>query len=147
MKKRLSEKTTFDFMDIFDTARQPRAERLLPEIGIPCETYTYRSTIPWLGKIDHLDDTFGIKLSTGTPVFLLMASASFREGVACSLRIFEIIERSHLTSLARSTSFIFRVFMCFASLFMIWIVNVMNVNVKHNVNDNAWSLKFSREKM
>ncbi|MCY1239247.1 hypothetical protein D9M72_520310 [compost metagenome] len=97
--------------------------------------------------VDHLFDPFGIKLSTGTPVVLLMASASFREGVACSLRILEIIDRSHFTSLASSASFIFRVFMCFASLFMSWIVNVMNVNVKHNVHDNAWSHYFSRAKM
>ncbi len=100
-----------------------------------------------LNGMAHFAFSFGIKLSIGTPVYVLIATASFREGVACPYLILEIMERSHFTSLASAASFIFSLSMYLASLFMSPIVNVMNVNVKHNVNDNAWSLKFSREKM
>jgi len=62
---------------------------------------------------------------------------AFSEGVTCFRRIFVIIERSHFTIAARAASVVFVSFMCSASVFMPPNVNVMNVNVKHNVNVNA----------
>ena len=79
----------------------------------------------------------GKSASTVTPVALLIESANGSEGVTCVRRIFVIIQRSHFTIAARAASVVFVSFMCSASVFMPPNVNVMNVNVKHNVNVNA----------
>lgn len=81
------------------------------------------------------EEGLGKSASTGTPVSRLMAIAKGNEGVAFPALSLEIIDRSQPTFCAKAASVIPESERCFASVNINANVNVMNVNVKHYVND------------
>lgn len=79
--------------------------------------------------------------SIGMPVSRLMAAARRRDGVTFPALILVIIERSQFTLAAKVASVVSVDERCSASRVMARNVNVMNVHVKHNVNDITWTAK------
>lgn len=80
-----------------------------------------------------------ISASIGNPVSRQIAAAKRNEGVAFPALTFVIMERSQPTFTASAASVIPTLVRCSANFVMATNVNVMNVNVKHNVHDIAWT--------